>query len=169
MSIEDSDGNDIVRLSGIWSLLLKIAIVLAPPVFLTLIGWGTWITVQHFDLRSRVALLEYVRDHGRASPEVSQNVNVGSAANDARAAALLDDAAARRGYYLASEVAKLLGKSERTITELCAKGAIPGATREAQGDSSPWRIPLDFQISGKLPQTAAVSSKQPQSNDETTP
>lgn len=68
------------------------------------------------------------------------------------------EAAKRRGYYVVDDLVILLNKSERTITDLCLKGVIKDAYQPQGGRG--WRIPLDFDFSGILPQTAAVSGNQ---------
>ena len=71
-----------------------------------------------------------------------------------------------RGYYLTSEVAKLINVSERTVQAMCQAGKIQGATQPKDGRG--WRIPLTIDtrgLSGNLPQVAADSGKQPQTDD----
>lgn len=118
-------------------------------------------------LRSDGALLrqmvESMKSHG-ASNTNKVDVKVGAMAKDE-----FEKTAKARGYYVASDVASILNRSERWVTDKCAKNEINGAYKEGRE----WRFPLgifllgmstedDLRISGNLPQTAAVSGKQPQ-------
>lgn len=108
---------------------------------------------------------------GGASNSNNVDIKVNSMATEPD----IDRTARTRGYYVTSEVAVLLKKSERAVTEMCASGRIQGAWQPENGRG--WHIPLgafilgatdkDFDLSGKQPQTAAVSGNQP--NNEPQP
>lgn len=91
---------------------------------------------------------------GRGSTSQNVDVKVGAVADGKD----YEEAAKRRGYYVVGDLVLMLNKSERTITDLCLKGVIKDAYQPQGGRG--WRIPLDFDFSGILPQTAAVSGNQ---------
>ena len=88
---------------------------------------------------------------GRSSTSQNVDVKVGAMADSKD----YEDTAKRRGYYLVAEVAKKIGKSERTITQLCSDGMIPGAFQPTGGRG--WQIPLDFQFG--CSETAALTEQ----------
>lgn len=60
MSIQDQDQNEIIRLSTIGALSLKLGSLLLAPVLLLLMGWGTWMTVAVFRHDSEIARLDAI-------------------------------------------------------------------------------------------------------------
>ena len=148
MSIQ-VDGEEMVRLPPIWGVLVKAAALCAISSTGLAFTWGVWITNKSFEHTQDIALLKQeLRFKG--GQNVSQNINVGST-DESR----LEEAAKLRGYYNVNDVSAKLGKSERTVTELCSSGKIDGAYQPEGGRG--WRIPLQFDICEYLPQTAAVS------------
>lgn len=120
-------------------------------------------------LRSDNLLLRQMLDTMRASQKTSQRVDVKVGAMAAEQSAA-DRAAQARGYYLVSEVAGILRKDERTITQMCSDGKLTGAWRDKESGSSPWKIPLSLLLgvgdgSGKQPLTAAIIRK-PKEDEE---
>lgn len=120
------------------------------------------------NLKSEHALLkqmvESLRDR-HSSQSNNVDVKVGAMAGPS---AEIDQEAKRRGYYTTADVATLLKRAPRTVSEMFAAGRLPGAWRDEDSGSSPWKIPLTLMLgAGELadsnqPQTAAISRKQPQ-------
>ena len=166
MSIKDSTNDEeIVTLGTVNSWAFKIAIWCAPIFSLWMVN-----TVLTHDKNIglhelRLSMLEH-----RSSGNTTQSVNVGSV--ESMASQEIDEAAKLRGYYLVSDVATILRKSERAVSDMCASGMMPGAWRDKDSGSSPWKIPLTLllgateQPSGKQPQTAAISGQLPQPEGE---
>lgn len=159
MSIKDSTNDEeIIRIGTINSWAFKITIWCA-PIFS---AWMVKTVLTHdksIGLHElRLSMLEH-----RSSGNTTQNVNVGAV--EGMASREMDEAARARGHYLVADVATILRKSERAVTEMCASGKLPGAWRDKDSGSSPWKIPLSLLLgaadppSGKQPQTAAVSGK----------
>ena len=59
MSINDQDGNAMIRLSSVWEAAFKLLLVLAPFAGVMLFTWGTWVTLQIFDHTATLRLLEH--------------------------------------------------------------------------------------------------------------
>ena len=150
MSIQDNNDQEIVKLPGFWSVIFKLAAIGTIALAGTMFTWGVWITTTVWKTSERVAILEWQAAHSAKGNNQTTSVNVGSV--DAKE---IDEAPELRGYYTTSEIATLLHKSERTVQDMCAHGVIAGATQPEGGRG--WRIPLDFSLSGKQTQTAAVS------------
>lgn len=155
MSIQDSNNDEIVHLPGFWTVVFKLAAIGSIALVGTMFTWGVWVTTTVWRTSERVAILEWQAAHTGKSGNQTTSVNVGATTPDKSE----DEAPEIRGYYITSEIAKLLHKSERTIQDMCASGQIEGATQPEGGRG--WRIPLDFAISGKSPQNAVVSRNQP--------
>ena len=166
MSIKDHQDEDIVRLPGIWEVVMKAAALAAIASCGLGFTWGTWVTVKTFQHDSEIALLQE-RIHSRGGGSQTTSVNVGATDSVAEE---IDAAAKHRGYYLTSEAAKILKKSERSITSMCAAGMIPDAVQPEGGRG--WHIPLGFLLgvgtdenfSGKQPLAAANSGNDTEPN-----
>mgnify|MGYP000387935002 CR=1 FL=1 len=166
MSIKDHQDEEIVSLPGFWDVLAKFAFAASVPVLLLGSSWAVWVTSMTFNNSARIQVLEYVNQHsGGKSGNQTTSVNVGSSDS---VASEIDKAAEHRGYYLTSEAAKILRKSERSITSMCASGLIPDAVQPEGGRG--WRIPLGFllgvgradDLTNPQPLTSADSGKQRQ-------
>ena len=162
MSIQDNNDQEIVKLPGFWSVIFKLAAVGTIALAGTMFTWGVWITTTVWKTSERVAILEWQTSHASKGGNQTTSVNVGAV--DSKE---IDEAPELRGYYTTSEIAALLKKSERTVQDMCAHGQIAGATQPKNGRG--WRIPLAFSLSGKLPQTAAISEPPPDEEAEACP
>jgi mannose/fructose/N-acetylgalactosamine-specific phosphotransferase system component IIC len=58
MSIMDKNGEQFVKLSGVWDFLAKAAIALAIPVFLLFVSWGVWVTTSTFQHGQDIAVMQ---------------------------------------------------------------------------------------------------------------
>lgn len=114
------------------------------------------------------AILNLVMPRAAVGGGASNHSTMISTSSEDKSSALNEEAARRRGYYLSSEVAAILKKSERSVTDMCARGDIPDAFQPEGGRG--WRIPLGFLLGaaredepgGRYPQISAASSKHPQ-------
>ncbi|TXH42645.1 MAG: hypothetical protein E6Q97_35360 [Desulfurellales bacterium] len=113
MSIRDQNGEEVVRLTGPWVALFKLALAAMIPFTLSGLSLATWVVLSIFRLKEtnsiqdlRIAMLE--RTSG-ASKGVSQSVNVGSTDS---VAGDVDDA---KTYMTTEDMAKKAGVAPRTI------------------------------------------------------
>lgn len=60
MSIQDPDGNEIVKLSSLGAASLKLFSLLLVPFLMVMVGWGTWVTARVGEYGERLAVLEHV-------------------------------------------------------------------------------------------------------------
>lgn len=58
MAITDKHGNDIIRLSTLWSWAFKLLLSMTPVVILLLWTWGVWMTNEILEHRSDLRILK---------------------------------------------------------------------------------------------------------------
>ncbi len=146
MSIIDNNDQEIVKMPGLWSLIMKSAALGTLALCGMLASWGIWITSTVWHTSERVAVLEAQARHGQS---MIQNVKVGKIDGPVVAVE-------RRDYYTSTEVAAMLKLSERTVTTMCSNGELPATRPEGARD---WHIAKDFIVSGKQPLASAASGK----------
>ena len=133
MSIRDDDNQEIAKLTGVWSLLLKVAIALAAPTFVFAVAFAVWIASTIFNHDARLQVLEFAQGH---KPGISQSVNVGQADS----AKMASD---HRDWLTVQEVATREGVTDRTILNyLEGRRISPALTK----DGREWRIAENFRI-----------------------
>lgn len=133
MSIQDSNGDEVVTTQGIWSLLLKIALALSVPMFGFAVAFAVWIASTIFNHDARLQVLEFAQGHKSG---ISQSVNVGQADS----AKMASD---HRDWLTVQEVATREGVTDRTILNYIEGRRIsPLPTK----DGREWRIAENFRI-----------------------
>ena len=138
MSIQDSNGDEVVTTQGIWSLLLKIALAMSVPMFGFTVAFAVWIASTIFNHDARLRVLEFAQNHKSG---VSQSINVGQADS----AKMASD---HRDWLTVQEVATREGVTDRTILNYIEGRRISPAPTK---DGREWRIAENFRI---LPNSA---------------
>lgn len=136
-----------MQLPSFWTMMFKVALLLAVPTFTLGSGWAVWITSSTFENTSRIRVLEYANNNNKAGAHQTTSVNVGAA----KEAEVL---AEYRDYYTTEEAAKLLKVSERKVQDMCASGSLPASRPDG---ARAWRIDKSFMVGGNVRLTAASS------------
>lgn len=63
MSILDNNGDHIVTMDGIWSVLLKVALVTIPGVLAACLAFGVWIITEISSIRQEAAVMRAEFNH----------------------------------------------------------------------------------------------------------
>lgn len=147
MSIEDNDGNSVIRMSNIWAWWFKACLVMVIPITSTFMGVQGWVllkVVGHDQSISNLNLrIDYLDRANRSS--VSQNVNVGDSKGSPQSA---------RTWLTTGEVAARESVTERTVINWIEHDMIqPPPVKNGKA----WQIAEGFRI---IPNLAASGDEQ---------
>lgn len=157
MSIEDHNGEEMIRVPSPWTLLFKLTLMAAIPFAGTVCMGGVWVVTQIFSHDTRLSVLE---DRSRTGHADNSNTNI--ITSDATKMA---DSKSGKGYLTTTEVAKREQCDPRTILNYIADNRIvPTPVKEGKEwvISEAYRIlPKPSEIVGTLTVKPAMEGTEP--------